>query len=123
MGYCGPQPYASSAGLLFWGLLSIMAQGIAACFGGVFSFAFFVLTEVGVGISFTLGGIGHGALATIKLVEASIVFSHVVSSLVSGAMDVVAVVALGCCAIGELLVLRVNRLSSSWNFLVGLGIS
>ena len=74
-----------------------MAQGIAACFGGVFSSAFSVLTEVGVGTSFTLGGNGHDALATNNLVKAGIVFGHGVSSLVSGAVDVAMGVALGCC--------------------------
>ena len=62
--------------------------------------------------------IGHGALPTNKFVEVSIVFGHGVSSLVGGA------VALGCCcATGRLPWLGVNGLSSSWNFLVGLGIS
>ena len=43
--------YSSFAGLLFWGLFSIRVRGIAACFGGVFSSAFSVLTKVGVGTS------------------------------------------------------------------------
>ena len=76
MGHCSPQPHASSAALLFWDLFSIMAQGIAACFGGVLSSAFSVLTKVGVGMTFTLGGIGHNALATNKFVEAGMVFGH-----------------------------------------------
>ena len=50
---------------------------------------------MGVGTSFTLGGIGHDALATNKLVEASMVFGHGLSSLVGGAVNVVADVALG----------------------------
>ena len=71
---------------------------LVSWFGGrTFSF----LTKVGVGTSFTLGGIGHDALATNKLVEACTVFGHGVSSLVGGAVDVAAVVALGCCAMGD----------------------
>ena len=122
MGHCGPHPYASSAGL-FWGLFSIRAWGIAACFGGVFFSAFSVLTKVGIGTSFTFGGIDHYSLVTNKFLEASIVSGHGVSSLVSGAVDVAVVVALGCCAIGGLLHLGVNGLSSPWNFLGGLEIS
>ena len=49
---------------------------------------------MGVGTSSILGGIGHDALATNKLVEAGIVFGQGMSSLVGGA--VVVVVALGC---------------------------
>ena len=109
-----------SAGLLFWFLFSIMAWAIAACFGGVFS-VFSVLTKVGVGTPFTLGGIGHDTLATNRFVEASVVFGHGLSSLVIEAENVVAVV--GCCAIGRLVQLGVNWCSSSWNFPVGLGIS
>ena len=50
MGQCGPHLQSSSAGLLFWGLYSIRAQGIAACLVGVFSSAFSVLKKVGAGI-------------------------------------------------------------------------
>ena len=98
MGQCGRHPHAFSAGLLLWGLFSIVAWGTAACFGGVFFSASSVLTMVGVGTLFTLGGIGHDALATNKFVEAGILFGHGVSSLVVGAVNVTAVV--GCCGIG-----------------------
>ena len=121
MGHCGPHPQVSSAGLPFWGLFNIMVWGIAACFGGVFLSAFSVLTEVGVGTSFTLGGINHDALATNKLVEAGTAFGHGVSSLVSEAVDVATVVALGCCTTGGLPQLGINGLPFSWNFLVELG--
>ena len=94
--------------LILWGLL--------ICF-------FFILTKVDVGILFTLGGIGHDALAANKFIEDSIVFGHGVSALVGRAADVLGVVALGCYTIEGLLQLRVNGVSSSWNFLVGLGIS
>ena len=50
-GHCGPLLHSWSAGLLFWGLFSIRVWGIAACFGGVFPFAFSFLTEVGIGTS------------------------------------------------------------------------
>ena len=123
MGHCGPHPHASSVGLLFWGLFSIRPQGIAAYFGWVFSSAFSALTKVGVGTSFTLGRIGHDALATNKFVEAGIVFGHGVSSLVGGAVDAAVVVALGFCTIGGLPQLGMNGLSSSLNFPVGLRIS
>ena len=98
-------PYISSADLLFSSnLFCTIAWGIAASFGGVFSFDFSVLTKVGVGTSFTLGGIGHDDLATNKFVEAGTVFGHGVSSLVGGAVNVTVVVALGCCcAVGGLL--------------------
>ena len=98
IGHCGPHPHVSSACLLFCGLFSVRVWGIAACFGGVFSSAFSVLTKEGVGASFILGGTGHDALATNRLVEASIVFDHGVSSLVSGAVNGTVVVVLGCCA-------------------------
>ena len=68
--------------------------GIAAIFGGVLSFVFSVLMNVVVEVS--LGGIGHDALATNKLVEAGMVFGNGVYSLVCEAVAVV--VALGCCA-------------------------
>ena len=122
MGHCGPHSHASSAGLLFWDLFSIRVWGIAACFGGVISSVFSVLTKVGVGTSSILGGIGHDALATNIFVEASIVFVHGVPSLVSGAVDVAMIAALGCCTLRGLSQLGVNGLSSSWNLLVGLGI-
>ena len=102
MGYGGPHALASSPGVLFWGLFSIRAQGIAACFGGVFSFAFSILTKVGVGTSFMLGGIGHDALATNKFFEAGTGFGHGVSSLVGEAVNVAVFVALGCCTTGGL---------------------
>ena len=60
----------------------------------------FCLDKGGVGTSSILGGIGHDALATNKFVKTGIVFGHGVSSLVVGAVNVVAVV--GCCAIGGL---------------------
>ena len=50
-------------------------------------------------------------------------FGHGVSSLVGGPVDVAAVAAWGCCTIGVLSQLGVNRLSSSWNLFVDLGIS
>ena len=37
------------------------------------------------------------------MVEAGIVFGHGVSSMVAGAVDVAAAVALGCCSIGDCL--------------------
>ena len=113
MGHCSPHQHASSTGLLFWDLFSIRVWGITACFGGVSSSVFSVLTKVGVGTSSIFGGIGHGALATNKLVEAGIVFGH----------GVAMVAALGSCTIGGLSGLEVNGLSSSWNLLVDLGIS
>ena len=64
-----------------------------------------------------IGGIGHDALSTNKLLEAGMVFGHGVSSLVCRAVAVV--VASGCCAFGGLLPLGVEGLSSPWDFLVG----
>ena len=79
-----------------------MVWGIAACFGGVFSFAFSVLTEVSNGTSSMYGGTGHDALASNNLVETGIVFGHRVSFLVDGVVEVAAVAALACCTIGGL---------------------
>ena len=118
MGQCGPHPYISSA--LFWGGLFTIMWGIAAIFGGVLSSAFSILMNMGVEVS--LGGIGHDALATNKLVETGMVFGQGVSSLVCRA--VAGVVALGCCTLGRLSPLRVEGPSSPWNLLTGgLGIS
>ena len=73
-------------------------------------------------LRFHLGGIGHDALATNKLVDAGMVFGHGVSSLVCRAVAVA--VAVGSCALVGLLPLVVKGLSSPWNFLTGgLGIS
>ena len=109
---------------VIWGtLFCTIVWGIAASFGGVFTSVFSIWRKVGLGASFTFGGIGHDALATNKLAKAGIVFGHGVSSLVSGAVNLAVVVAMGCCAIGGLPQLGVNGLYSSWHFLVGLGIS
>ena len=111
MRQCGPHLHISPA--LFW---SGLAWGIAANLGRVLSSAFSVLINMGVEAS--LGGIGHDALATNKLVEVSMVFGHGVSCLVCGA------VALGCCALVELAPLGVKGFSSPWNLFIGrLGIS
>ena len=72
-------------------------MGIAACLVGgllcLFSF------DKGGCWDFTIiGGTGHDALSTNKLVEAGIVFGHGVSSLVYGAVAVAA--ASGCCSSG-----------------------
>ena len=76
---------------------------IAASLGGVFPSDFSILTKVGVGTSFTLGGIGHDALATNTFVEVGTVFGHGVLSLVGRAVNAAVVVALGCCcAVGGL---------------------
>ena len=74
IGQCSPHLHISFA--LFWGGIT---GGIAANLGGVLSSAFSVLMNVSVEVS--LGGIGHDALATNKLVEAGMVFDHGVSSL------------------------------------------
>ena len=79
--------------------------------------------KVSIGTLSIFGGIGQDALARNKLVEAGIVFGHGVSSLVGGGVDMATVAAMGCCAIGGLLLLGANGLSSSWNLIVGLGIS
>ena len=88
---------------LIWTITWTITQGIAASFGGAFSSDFSILIKVGVRTSFTWGT-GHDDLATNKFVEARTVFGHGVSSLVSRAVNVAVVVALGCCCpIGRLL--------------------
>ena len=73
-------------------------------------------------VEVSLGGIGHDALATNKLVEACMVFGHGESSLVCGAVAVVVV--LGCCTLGGLsplgwrdLLLLGTSLMGDWGFL------
>ena len=94
MGQCGPYLHISSA--LLWGGLFTITWGIAAIFDGVLSSAFSVLMNMGVEVS--LGGIGHAAFVTNKLVKAGMVFGHGVSSVVYGGVAVA--VALGCCVLG-----------------------
>ena len=67
LGYIQYQGVGNSY-LLWWGLLLCP----------------FWFDKGGFETSFTLGVIGHDALATNKLVEAGIVFGHGVSSLVGG---------------------------------------
>ena len=112
---CSPHLHISSA--LFWGDI---VWGIPAILGGILYSAFSVLRNIGVEVSF--GGIGHDAFVTNKLVEAVMVFGHGVSSLVCGAVAVVA--ALGCSTLVGLSPLEVKGFSSPLNLLIGgLGIS
>ena len=115
VGQCGPHLHISFA--LFW---DGIVWGIAANLGGVLSSIFLGFMNAGVEVS--LGGIGHDAPATNKLVEAGMVFGHGVSSLVFRA--VVVAVASGYCALVKLSPLGVKGFSSLWKLLVGgLGIS